>query len=196
MRIVRGLQYTAGTNKEAWDYEVYTSGKLGKASEYLEQFKDRPFVTDLSIESPFLFLAKGRDFAQLITSRNSSGTLIHLLNLLLYPLRKVLGAVIDADKLRYGFHGMTTVGHTFLNDDRKLTIMFHYDSYKVKGKKYSKEDFQALVMEDLERIIIPKVQDFLVEHLGRSRNDLASQTVRQRSLSATPTHIVEARSGE
>ena len=195
MRIVRGLGYQIGTSKEmSFDYEVYTSGSLGKASDYLNKFPYK-FVTDNSIESPFLFLAKGNDWSDVITFKKEYGFWGRVFQKLIYPLRKILGVALEGEKLNFGFHGMTTAGFKVITaKDRELTVMFHYDSYEVDGKKYSKEAFEKLIFDDLEKIV-PIIREFVIEHEVAGRDDKAAKTIRSRSMSATPTEIVARRNG-
>ena len=195
MRIIRGLGYQIGTSKEmSFDYEVYTSGSLGKASDYLNKFPYK-FVTDNSIESPFLFLAKGNDWSDVITFKKEYGFLGRMLQKLIYPLRKILGVALEGEKLNFGFHGMTTAGFKVITaKDRELTVMFHYDSYEVDGKKYSKGAFEKLIFDDLEKIV-PIIREFVIEHEVAGRDDKAAKTIRSRSMRATPTEIVARRNG-
>jgi len=192
MRIVRGLGYQVGTSDDiVFDVEIYTAGQLSKANSYLDTFPYK-FVTDNSIESPFLFLAKGNDWSDAITFKKQYGFVGKFINKLLYPLRKVLGVALEGEKLSFGFHGMTTAGFKVIKEkDRELTIMFHYDSYKDgDGKKYSKEDFEKLVFDDLEKIV-PIVREFVVEHeIDSGRTDPGYKTIRSRSMGATPKNIV------
>ena len=77
-----------------------------------------------------------------ITFKKDYGFWGRMLQKLIYPLRKILGVALDGEKLNFGFHGMTTAGFKVITaKDRELTVMFHYDSYEVDGKKYSKEAF-------------------------------------------------------
>ena len=195
MRIIRGLGYQIGTSKEmAFDYEVYTGGSLGKSSEYLDKFPYK-FVTDNSIESPFLFLAKGNDWNDVITFKKQYGFWGKMIEKLIYPLRKILGVALEGEKLNFGFHGMTTAGFKVITtNDRELIVMFHYDSYEVDGKKYSKQAFEKLVFDDLEKIV-PIIRDFVIQHEVAGRDDKAAKTIRSRSMRATPTEIVARRNG-
>lgn len=191
MRIVRGLGYELPSSKDLkFNYEIFTSGALEGASDYLDSF-DWRFVTDNSIESPFIFLAKGNDWTDAITFKKKYGFLGRMLNKMLYPLRKILGTTIDGARINFGFHGMTTAGVKVVTaKDRKLTIMFHYDSFKdVDGKQHSKEDFQDLVDKDLDKII-PIIRDWYVQHEVSDRSDLAVKTIRARSLQPTSKEIV------
>ena len=191
MRIVRGLGYELPSSKDLkFNYEIFTTGALEGASDYLDSF-DWRFVTDNSIESPFIFLAKGNDWSDAITFKKQYGFLGRMLNKMLYPLRKILGTTIDGARISHGFHSMTTAGVKLVTaKDRKLTIMFHYDSYKdVEGKQHSKEDFQDLVDKDLDKII-PIIRDWYVQHEVSDRSDLAVNTIRARSMQPTSKEIV------
>ena len=191
MRIVRGLGYELPSSKDLkFNYEIFTTGALQGASNYLDSF-DWRFVTDNSIESPFIFLAKGNDWADAITFKKQYGFLGRMLNKMLYPLRKSLGVVLEGEKLSFGFHGMTTAGVKLVTaKDRKLTIMFHYDSYKdIEGKQHSKEDFQDLVDKDLDKMI-PIIRDWYVQHEVSDRSDPAINTIRARSMQPTSKEIV------
>ncbi len=191
MRIVRGLGYELPSSKDLkFNYEIFTTGALQGASNYLDSF-DWRFVTDNSIESPFIFLAKGNDWSDAITFKKQYGFLGRMLNKMLYPLRKILGTTIDGARISHGFHSMTTAGVKLVTaKDRKLTIMFHYDSYKdVEGKQYSKEDFQDLVDKDLDKMI-PIIRDWYVQHEVSDRSDPAINTIRARSMQPTSKEIV------
>ena len=191
MRIVRGLGYELPSSKDLkFNYEIFTTGALQGASNYLDSF-DWRFVTDNSIESPFIFLAKGNDWSDAITFKKQYGFLGRMLNKMLYPLRKILGTTIDGARISHGFHSMTTAGVKLVTaKDRKLTIMFHYDSFKdVDGKQHSKEDFQDLVDKDLDKII-PIIRDWYVQHEVSDRSDLAVNTIRARSMQPTSKEIV------
>ena len=191
MRIVRGLGYELPSSKDLkFNYEIFTTGALQGASNYLDSF-DWRFVTDNSIESPFIFLAKGNDWSDAITFKKQYGFLGRMLNKMLYPLRKILGTTIDGARISHGFHAMTTAGVKLVTaKDRKLTIMFHYDSYKdVEGKQYSKEDFQDLVDKDLDKMI-PIIRDWYVQHEVSDRSDPAINTIRARSMQPTSKEIV------
>ena len=191
MRIVRGLGYELPSSKDLkFNYEIFTTGVLEGASDYLDSF-DWRFVTDNSIESPFIFLAKGNDWSDAITFKKQYGFLGRMLNKMLYPLRKILGTTIDGARISHGFHSMTTAGVKLVTaKDRKLTIMFHYDSYKdVEGKQYSKEDFQDLVDKDLDKMI-PIIRDWYVQHEVSDRSDPAINTIRARSMQPTSKEIV------
>ena len=91
---------------------------------------------------------------------------------------------------------MTTAGVKLVTaKDRKLTIMFHYDSYKdVEGKQYSKEDFQDLVDKDLDKMI-PIIRDWYVQHEVSDRSDPAINTIRARSMQPTSKEIVSKMHG-
>ena len=191
MRIVRGLGYELPSSKDLkFNYEIFTTGALQGASNYLDSF-DWRFVSDNSIESPFIFLAKGNDWSDAITFKKQYGFLGRMLNKMLYPLRKILGTTIDGARISHGFHSMTTAGVKLVTaKDRKLTIMFHYDSYKdVEGKQYSKEDFQDLVDKDLDKMI-PIIRDWYVQHEVSDRSDPAINTIRARSMQPTSKEIV------
>ena len=191
MRIVRGLGYELPSSKDLkFNYEIFTTGALQGASNYLDSF-DWRFVTDNSIESPFMFLAKGNDWSDAITFKKQYGFLGRMLNKMLYPLRKILGTTIDGARISHGFHSMTTAGVKLVTaKDRKLTIMFHYDSYKdVEGKQHSKEDFQDLVDKDLDKMI-PIIRDWYVQHEVSDRSDPAINTIRARSMQPTSKEIV------
>ena len=138
-----------------------------------------------------MFLAKGNDWSDAITFKKQYGFLGRMLNKMLYPLRKSLGVVLEGEKLSFGFHGMTTAGVKLVTaKDRKLTIMFHYDSYKdVEGKQHSKEDFQDLVDKDLDKMI-PIIRDWYVQHEVSDRSDPAINTIRARSMQPTSKEIV------
>ena len=196
MRIVRGLGYELPSSKDLkFNYEIFTTGALQGASNYLDSF-DWRFVTDNSIESPFMFLAKGNDWSDAITFKKQYGFLGRMLNKMLYPLRKILGTTIDGARISHGFHSMTTAGVKLVTaKDRKLTIMFHYDSYKdVEGKQYSKEDFQDLVDKDLDKMI-PIIRDWYVQHEVSDRSDPAINTIRARSMQPTSKEIVSKMHG-
>ena len=191
MRIVRGLGYELPSSKDLkFNYEIFTTGALQGASNYLDSF-DWRFVTDNSIESPFIFLAKGNDWSDAITFKKQYGFLGRMLNKMLYPLRKILGTTIDGARISHGFHSMTTAGVKLVTaKDRKLTIMFHYDSYKdVEGKQYSKEDFQDLVDKDLDKMIAI-IRDWYVQHEVSHRSAPAINTLRARSMQPTSKEIV------
>ena len=191
MRIVRGLGYELPSSKDLkFNYEIFTTGALQGASNYLDSF-DWRFVTDNSIESPFIFLAKGNDWADAITVKKKYGFFGRILNKMLYPLRKILGTVIDKELVSHGFHGMTTAGVKIVTaKDRKLTIMFHYDSYRdLEGKLYSKEDFQDLVDKDLDKMI-PIIRDWYMKHEISDRSDPSINTIRARSMQPTSKEIV------
>ena len=84
MRIIRGLGYQIGTSDDiVFDVEIYTAGQLSKANSYLDSFPYK-FVTDNSIESPFLFLAKGNDWSDSITFKKQYGFVGKFINKLLY----------------------------------------------------------------------------------------------------------------